>query len=107
MASDLTTAEQDADGSFWYDDVGGAVQGCSPNPPPKRISQDKKHWVEIAMVDKEGNPTAGQDYEITLPDGSVVTGSLDDRGVARVEGIDPGNCKIRFPSLDKTVWKRR
>jgi hypothetical protein len=71
------------------------------------LSQDKQHWVEIALVDKEGNPVAGQDYEIRLPDGRIVTGALDDRGAARVEGIDPGTCKIRFPSLDKTVWQRR
>ena len=110
MPPNLTTAEQHADGSFAYDEVGGAVLPCSAassHAPPKVVSPDKKHWVEIAMVDKEGNPTPGQDYEIKLPDGSIVTGSLDERGAARVEGIDPGNCKIRFPSLDKTVWKRR
>ena len=110
MPPDLTKAEQDADGSFRYGDVGGAVLPCSAsssNSPPKVVSKDKKHWVEIAMVDQEGNPAAGQDYEITLPDGSIVTGSLDERGAARVEGIDPGNCKIRFLTLDKTAWKRR
>lgn len=125
MASDLTKAEQDADGSFQHDEVGGAVVPCTPassssstspatsssSPPSnsgtKVISPDKKHWVEIAMVDKEGNPTPGQAYEIKLPDGTIVTGSLDERGAARVEGIDPGNCKIKFPTLDKTVWKRR
>ena len=80
---------------------------ASPNPPPKVVSKDKKHWVEIAMVDQEGNPAAGQNYEIKLPDGSIVTGSLDERGLVRIEGIDPGNCKIRFPTLDKTAWKRR
>src|SRR5262245_57894452 len=110
MPADLTTAEQDADGSFWYDSVGSAVQPCSSNssnPPPKVVSKNKKHWVELAMVDQEGNPAAGQDYEITLPDGSIVTGSLDEKGLVRIEGIDPGNCKFRFLTLDKTVWKRR
>ncbi len=124
MAADLTKAEQDADGSFLHDPVGGAVLPCGaatstssttttttssppPDTGPKVISPEKKHWVEIAMVDKEGNPTPGQAYEIQLPDGTIVTGSLDERGGARVEGIDPGNCKIKFPTLDKTVWKRR
>jgi hypothetical protein len=107
MPPELTDAEQDANGAFWYDSVGGVVQPCSSYQPPRVISPEKKHWVEVAMVDQEGNPASGQDYEIQLPDGSIVTGSLDARGVARVEGIDPGNCKIRFPSLDQTVWKRR
>src|SRR5687768_13696888 len=122
MPSNLNAAEQDADGSFWYYDVSGTLQRCPPSisgasnspsnspgssAPPTVISQDKKHWVEIAMLDVEGNPLPGQDYEIKLPDGSIVTGSLDERGTARVEGIDPGTCKIRFPSLDKTVWRPR
>lgn len=107
MPSKLTKAEQDTDASFQHQDVGSAVQPCSANLPPKIVSKDKKHWVEIAMVDEEGNPAAGQSYEITLPDGSIVTGSLDGNGAARIQGIDPGNCKIRFPSLDKTSWNRR
>jgi hypothetical protein len=107
MARDVSEIERDADGSFGHDTVGSAVQPCSSSSPRKVISPDKKHWVEIAMVDTEGNPAVGQDYEITLPNGTLVTGSLDERGGARVEGIDPGSCKIRFPSLDKTVWKRR
>ncbi|MEO8131734.1 MAG: hypothetical protein ABJF23_11745 [Bryobacteraceae bacterium] len=109
MGSDLNTAEQDADGSFGNANVGGATLPCAGSgaAPPKVISPEKKHWVEIAMVDKEGNPLPGQDYEIKLPDGTTVTGSLDEKGTARVEGIDPGNCQIKFPSLDKTVWKRR
>jgi hypothetical protein len=27
--------------------------------------------------------------------------------MARVEGIDAGNCRIKFPTLDKTVWHRK
>jgi hypothetical protein len=107
MARDVSEVERDADGSFNHDPVGGAVQPCSSSSAPRVMSKEKKHWVEIAMLDQEGNPVPGQDYEITLPDGSVVTGSTDERGSARVEGIDPGNCKIRFPSLDKSVWNRR
>jgi len=109
MGTDLNAVEQDADGSFGQDNVGGTVLPCaaSGNAPPKKVSPEKKHWVEIALVDKEGNPVPGQNYEIKLPDGSTVTGSTDDKGSARVEGIDPGNCQIKFPTLDKTVWKKR
>ncbi len=43
---------------------------------------------------------------ITLPDGSTVaTGTTDEKGRARVEGIDPGTCKVTFPELDKDAWK--
>ena len=36
---------------------------------------------------------------------TLAEGTLDDKGFARVDGIDPGSCKVTFPKLDKTVWK--
>jgi type VI secretion system secreted protein VgrG len=48
----------------------------------------------------------GEEYQVTLPDGSTVaSGTLDEKGKARVEGIDPGSCKVTFPNLDKDAWK--
>ncbi len=108
MNSQLNAAGQDADSSFGYDAAGGSVQDCAAQGKrPTVVNPDKTHWVEILMQDKEGNPIAGQDYEIRLPDGRLVTGTTDQRGVARVDGIDPGNCNIRFPSLDRTVWSKK
>ena len=103
----LAAAGQDANGSFGYNDVGNAVQPCSKNPPPKIVDPQKPHWIEILVQDKEGNPVIGQDYEIRLPNGELATGATGERGVARIEGIAAGNCRIKFPSLDKTVWNRK
>jgi len=104
--TDLDLVERDADQTFWYDHVGSAVQPCSVDPPKKIVSAEKKHWIEIALVDDNGNPIAGQGYQIRLPNGTVLTGSLDSRGLARVEGIDPGTCKVTFPELDQRAWNR-
>jgi hypothetical protein len=103
--ADLKAVETDADQSFWYEPVGNCVQPCSTDPPPTVVSTDKKHWIEIAMVDENGNPVSGQGYKIVLPDGNVMTGRLDSRGLARINGIDPGTCQVTFPDLDKTVWR--
>ena len=66
----------------------------------------KKSWIEIVMVDEDKKPVPGQKYRITLPDGETVAeGTLDDKGFARVDGIDPGTCKITFPELDKEAWE--
>jgi hypothetical protein len=70
------------------------------------VNPDKKSWVEIKLVDEQGHPVPGEKYCITVPDGTAVEGSLNDNGEARVEGIDPGNCKITFPELDKRTWKK-
>jgi type VI secretion system secreted protein VgrG len=45
-------------------------------------------------------------FEIELVDGSVAEGNLEDQGLARVEAIEPGNCRITFPQLDQEAWER-
>ncbi len=79
----------------------------SPSHDPKK-NKDKKSWVEIELNDEDGNPVPGEKYLVTLPDGSTVaSGTLDEKGKARVENIDPGSCKITFPDLDKDRWKKK
>ena len=103
---DLANAEHDADRTFWYDPVAEPVRPCSSDPPPTKVSPQKKHWIEITLVDDKGHPVAGEAYKIRLPNATIVTGNLDSRGSARVDGIDPGNCKVTFPDLDKRTWNR-
>ena len=74
--------------------------------PNSAANKDKKHWIEIELLDQDGNPVAGEPYRITLPDGTTLaSGTLDDKGWARVDHIDPGTCKVTFPRLDKDVWR--
>lgn len=74
--------------------------------PPKRADKEKASWIEIELHDENGKPVAGQGYRITLPDGSVAEGTLDTDGFARVQGFEPGNCKVTFPDLDQREWKK-
>jgi len=103
---DLVDAGNDADRTFWYDPVAEPVRSCSSDPPPTKLSSQKLHWIEIALVDENGHPVKGEAYKIRLPNGKIVTGNLDSRGLARVDGIDPGTCKVTFPELDKRTWNR-
>lgn len=80
-----------------------------PYKPPqtKEEKEQKKSWIEIEMVDEEDQPVPGLAYRITLPDGETVAeGTLDPKGFARVEGIEPGTCKITFPDLDQEAWEK-
>ena len=83
--------------------------GQTETKPPKSDDAEeacgkKKSWIEIELVDDEKKPVPGEKYRITLPDGqTVVEGTLDEKGFARVDNIDPGTCKIAFPDLDD--WK--
>ena len=85
--------------------------GSVPVKPFKQKKDDEdedkeKSWIEIELVDEDGNPIPGEKYKIELPDGRVATGTLDGNGFARVEGFDPGECKVTFPNLDKEAWEK-
>ena len=66
--------------------------------------KEKKVWVEIILVDMEGQPVPGVKYRITPPGGAPVEGTLNQYGQAGLYQIDPGSCKITFPDLDKDAW---
>jgi len=93
----------------------GSVQPAPFQPPAPApagssaaaaaATEPKKTWFEVKLEDAAGQPVAGEAYKVTLPDGTVSEGTLDDKGMARVEGIDPGSCQVTFPNMDKTVWK--
>jgi len=90
--------------------------GCEPLPSAAApadepddtmvVSPDKTSWVEIELIDDDGLPVAFEPYVIDLPDGSEIEGTLDGRGQARIEGIDPGTCQVTFPNRDAKDWKR-
>jgi type VI secretion system secreted protein VgrG len=79
-----------------------------PHKPPmtEEEEEEKTAWIEIELIDEEDNPVPGERYEITLPDDSVAKGTLDGNGFVRIEGIEPGNCQIAFPKLDKDAWEK-
>jgi type VI secretion system secreted protein VgrG len=98
---------------------GGAAAPLASVPPPQSAAssapthnpnapenQEKKHWIEVQLNDQDGNPVPGEVYKITLPDGTTIAdGTLDDKGHARVDNIDPGTCQVTFPNLDKDSWE--
>jgi type VI secretion system secreted protein VgrG len=103
---DKIKQQQIAEGKGKY-----GLVSLTPHKPPKggeAGAGEKTHWIEIELVDENGKPVPGEEYKVTLPDGSTVaSGTLDAKGKARVEGIDPGSCKVTFPNLDKDSWKSK
>lgn len=85
----------------------GSVK-VKPYKPPETEEEaaQKNSWIEVELVGEDGKPRPGERYQITLPDDTVATGTLDDKGLARVEGFEPGTCKIAFPDLDKDAWEK-
>jgi hypothetical protein len=72
---------------------------------PSKAIRLEKTWVEFQLVDDDGAPIPNAAFEVTLTDGSIMTGRLNSSGACRFENIDPGNCQIKFPEIDAKEWK--
>ena len=72
----------------------------------EREKEEKTSWIEIELVGEDDEPIPGEKYKITVPDDSVAEGTLDEKGLARVEGFEKGTCKVCFPDLDKEAWEK-
>lgn len=70
----------------------------SPKPPAS------PSFAFIELLDEDGQPVAGEAFELKLADGSLKTGKLDSKGQARVAGVSGQHYRVRFPNLDKTDW---
>jgi uncharacterized Zn-binding protein involved in type VI secretion len=69
------------------------------------LSPNKTSWIEIELVDEQGQPVPNETYEVRLSDGTLFRGMLDGNGQARIEGIDPGTCQVTFPKVDGKSWR--
>jgi type VI secretion system secreted protein VgrG len=65
---------------------------------------EDKAFVEIEVLDQDGNPAVNEWFRVEFPDGTVREGKLDGNGHAWVPGPKEGSCKLTFPKLDKKAW---
>jgi len=78
-----------------------AAAEANSHDPKSEENKDKKHFVEVELKDESGAPVVGETCEITLPNGKKATKSTNKDGLIRIDKIDAGNCKIRWPNLDQ------
>jgi hypothetical protein len=82
--------------------------GAESTKPHKATDDDQKKktsWIELKMVGEDGKPVTGEAYRVTLPDDTTAEGTLDEKGIARIEAIEPGTCRVTFTNLDKSAWE--
>jgi len=66
----------------------------------------KNSWIGVDLKDDKGKPVPGEAFEVKHSDGTISSGTLDDQGRARVEGVPSGQCDIRFPRLHNSEWRK-
>ena len=86
---------------------GGAKKGFGAKKRAGGAKQPCEYtWVEIKLIDDDGDPVPYEPYTITMADDTVVRGRLDKNGFARVSGIHtPGTCQISFTKIHEKCWK--
>ena len=82
----------------------------APQAPAKQVGSaavkkaPARHWLEIHLVDEQGAPAAGAAYVVKTGSGQELVGKLDDGGRARLDGLDPGTCEVKFPGHNDS-WR--
>ncbi|MFC1712444.1 hypothetical protein ACFL6S_02180 [Candidatus Poribacteria bacterium] len=75
----------------------------SREPPSETVTieeETKTAWIEVELIDGEGEPLKYEPYWIRLPDGEVREGRLDQNGFVRFEDIEPGICAVKLLNFD-------
>lgn len=65
----------------------------------RKLLQEKT-FVEFQLLNDREEPIPNEAYELTLPDGAVITGVLDENGFVHVANVPRGSCSIKFPKLE-------
>ena len=87
------------------------VDGETPadgSAPGSSSSSDSSpnSWVGVEVKDANGKPLPNEPYQVKLSDGSITSGTTDEKGRARVEGVKKGQCEIRLPNRHNSEWKK-
>jgi len=82
------------------------MSSVSPDQPPvqpktvTKILHEGKEWIEIEMVDLEGEVVPFEDYSAKTPAGESIEGRGLLAGFVAFRGLAKGNCQIVFPDID-------
>jgi type VI secretion system secreted protein VgrG len=110
MSQHSATPRQTQPGSFGSTPLQPfhAPAAAASSSPTAAEPERPKSWIEINLKDEEGRAVAGEPFTIVLPDGTTAaSGTTDEKGHARVEGFDPGSCRVVFTNLDNEAWRRQ
>ncbi|CAN5214945.1 hypothetical protein BH09PSE6_BH09PSE6_02640 [soil metagenome] len=85
---------------------GRPAPGPEPKPGPRPLPVNL-HWIEIVLKDSADRPVAGEAYRVELPGGEIREGNLNDEGRAYIGNIaQAGSCRVNFPKIDASEWRR-
>ena len=66
---------------------------------PEEEQAPEPSWLGVRLKEFDETPVAGQDVTVTLDDGQVVSGTTDEEGYVRFEGVPPGSGEAAFGGI--------
>jgi hypothetical protein len=76
------------------------LKTTSFDDPARWVPLAARDWIELELLEMDGQPAAGEPYWVKLPDGTIREGDLDKKGFARIDGIPSGICQVKFQDTD-------
>jgi phage baseplate assembly protein gpV len=74
---------------------------------PGPVVEDDEKQIEVQIVNVRGEPQRDVRFELTLPDGTVKSGTSAADGYIRISGLkQSGTATLVFPEIDATVKTR-
>jgi len=86
-----------------WNSAGGGEASLPNLPAPEKV----RHWVELNYRDVEAVPMAGAPYTLRFANGVEISGQLDAKGHARVEGVPPEPYTVRYGESGEAPRPRR
>ena len=86
------------------DGQSAAEEAPAEAAPAEAPPEEPTHYVEVEIVDQDGLPVEGVEFELEGPDGTIHKGTTDASGKKRMLGLQSGSCKLRFPGIDAKDW---
>jgi hypothetical protein len=83
--------------------MGTVCPGTRPARPPKnftKVLHEGNDWIEIDMVDREGEAIAYESYRTKTPGGETLEGRGWLGGIVTFKELAKGSCQIAFPNID-------
>ena len=90
----------------------GAQPGAAPCiPPPARsgsrspflplppVPEPDTSWIGRTLIDQNEAPVPGRPYRVVAAHRRVYEGTLDEEGMAVVQGLENGLCKVSCPAV--------
>jgi uncharacterized Zn-binding protein involved in type VI secretion len=89
--------------------AGGSAEGSQKGGSggtgkAEAAAQEKKDFIEFVVRNAKGQPAAGEEYELLLPDGTIKTGKLGGDGKLRAENQPHGVGRLRLKGLHAAHW---